>query len=57
MAILLATNVMDLGIMLLVAAAITVERLAPKANRVAQALGAAIIVVGIIMIYMLRATT
>lgn len=54
MTILLVTGVMDLGIMALVAAAITAERLAPRANRVAQALGVAIIVAGIIMIYLLR---
>jgi predicted metal-binding membrane protein len=53
MTILLITGVMNLGIMVLVATGITVERLAPRANRVAQALGVAIIVAGIVMIYLL----
>jgi hypothetical protein len=38
-------------------AAISVERLALRANRVVQALGVVIIVAGIIMIYLLRTTS
>jgi predicted metal-binding membrane protein len=54
MTLLLVAGVMDLGIMALVAADITVERLAPRPRRVAQALGVAIMMLGIIMIYLLR---
>jgi predicted metal-binding membrane protein len=50
MLILLVTGVMDLGIMAIVAAAITVERLAPKPERVARAAGVVIVVAGILMI-------
>jgi predicted metal-binding membrane protein len=50
MLILLVTGVMDLGIMAIVAAAITVERLAPRPERVARAAGVVIVVAGILMI-------
>ena len=49
-AILLAIGVMDLRAMALVAAAITAERLAPAPERVAQAVGAVIIVAGFLLI-------
>jgi predicted metal-binding membrane protein len=48
-AILLAVGVMDLRAMALVTAAITAERLAPSGNRVARAIGAAIIVLGVVV--------
>jgi predicted metal-binding membrane protein len=50
MAILLATGVMDLRVMTVVAAAITVERLAPAGERVARATGAVVIAVGLLLI-------
>jgi predicted metal-binding membrane protein len=50
MAILLVIGVMDLRAMAIVAAAITVERLAPAGARVAQAIGAVVIVAGSILI-------
>ena len=50
MAVLLVTGVMDLGAMALIAAAITIERLAPKPELIARLLGVAIIVVGALMI-------
>jgi predicted metal-binding membrane protein len=46
-AILLAVGVMDLRVMLAVASAITVERLAPDSARVARAIGAIAIIAGI----------
>jgi predicted metal-binding membrane protein len=50
MAILLATGVMDLRVMTVVAAAITVERLAPAGERVARATGAVVIAAGLLLI-------
>jgi predicted metal-binding membrane protein len=47
MAILLVVGVMDLRAMAIVAAAITVERLAPAGERVARATGAAVVVAGL----------
>lgn len=49
-AILLVIGVMDLRVMALVAAAITVERLAPAGERAAQAIGAVIIGTGFFLI-------
>jgi predicted metal-binding membrane protein len=49
-AILLVIGVMDLRGMAVVAAAITVERLAPAGERVARALGAVVVVAGIFLI-------
>jgi len=54
MAILLVIGVMDLGVMALVTAAITVERLAPAGERVARAIGAVVVVAGLLLI--VRAT-
>jgi len=50
MAILLVIGVMDLRAMAVVAAAITVERLAPAGERVARAIGAAIVGAGLVLI-------
>jgi predicted metal-binding membrane protein len=50
MVILLIAGVMDLGLMIIVAAAITIERLAPKPERIARAVGIVILVVGVVMI-------
>ncbi|HEX2462535.1 MAG TPA: DUF2182 domain-containing protein, partial [Vicinamibacterales bacterium] len=50
MAILLVIGVMDLRVMALVAAAITLERLAPAADQVARAIGAAVIGAGLFLI-------
>jgi predicted metal-binding membrane protein len=50
MAILLVIGVMDLRAMLVVAIAITLERLAPAGRRVAQALGVIIVVAGMFLI-------
>jgi predicted metal-binding membrane protein len=50
MAILLVIGVMDLRAMALVAAAITVEHLAPGGERVARAIGAVVIGVGLFLI-------
>jgi predicted metal-binding membrane protein len=50
MAILLVIGVMDLRAMAVVAAAITVERLAPAGERVARAIGAVIVAAGLILI-------
>jgi predicted metal-binding membrane protein len=50
MAILLVIGVMDLRAMAVVASAITVERLAPAAERVARAMGAVIIGTGVFLI-------
>jgi len=50
MAILLVIGVMDLRAMAVVAAAITVERLAPAGERVARAIGAVVVGVGLFLI-------
>jgi predicted metal-binding membrane protein len=50
MAILLALGVMDLRAMAVVAAAITVERLAPAGERVARAIGAVVVGAGLFLI-------
>jgi predicted metal-binding membrane protein len=50
MLVLLVTGVMDLGAMALVAAAITVERLAPRPERAARASGVVVIAVGALAI-------
>src|SRR5207245_11686333 len=49
-AILLVIGVMDLRAMAVVAAAITVERLAPAGERVARALGTVVIAAGLFLI-------
>jgi predicted metal-binding membrane protein len=50
MAILLVTGVMDLRMMAVVAAAITVERLAPAGERIAQAIGVVVVGAGLFLI-------
>jgi len=50
MMILLAAGVMSLGLMTVVAAAITVERLAPRPELVARATGAAAIAAGVLLV-------
>jgi predicted metal-binding membrane protein len=50
MAILLALGVMNLRAMAVVAAAITVERLAPAGERVAHVIGAVVVAAGLLMI-------
>jgi predicted metal-binding membrane protein len=50
MAILLVTGVMDLRAMALVMAAITVERLAPAGERVARAIGAVVVGIGLFLV-------
>jgi predicted metal-binding membrane protein len=50
MAILLVIGITDLRAMALVAAAIAVERLAPAGERVARAIGAVVVVVGLFLI-------
>ena len=50
MALLLVLGVMDLRAMALVAAAITLERLAPAGDRVARALGGALVATGLFLI-------
>jgi predicted metal-binding membrane protein len=50
MAILLVIGVMDLRAMAVVAAAITVERLAPAGKRVARATGAVVVGAGLLLI-------
>jgi predicted metal-binding membrane protein len=50
MAILLVTGIMDLRVMTVVAAAITVERLAPAGERVARGVGAVVIGAGLLLI-------
>jgi len=50
MAVLLVIGVMDLRAMAVVAAAITVERLAPAGERVARATGAAVVGAGLFLI-------
>ena len=49
-AILLIMGVMDFRAMVVVAAAITAERLAPASERVARAIGAVVIVAGLFLI-------
>jgi predicted metal-binding membrane protein len=49
-AILLVIGVMDLRAMTVVAAAITVERLAPKGERVARATGAVVVLAGLFLV-------
>jgi predicted metal-binding membrane protein len=49
-AILLVIGVMDLRAMAVVAAAITVERLAPAGERVARAIGAVVVGAGLLLI-------
>ena len=50
MAILLVIGIMDLRAMAAVAAAITIERVAPDGQRVARATGAVVIVAGLLLI-------
>ena len=50
MAILLIIGVMDLGAMAFVMTAITVERLAPAGERAARAVGAVVVVAGLLLI-------
>jgi predicted metal-binding membrane protein len=50
MAILLVTGVLDLRAMSVVAAAITVERLAPTGERAARAVGAVVVGAGVVLI-------
>jgi predicted metal-binding membrane protein len=50
MLILLVTGVMDLGIMAIVAVAITIERLAPRPERVTPAIGIVILIAGAFVI-------
>jgi predicted metal-binding membrane protein len=50
MAILLVVGIMDLLAMAVVAAAITVERLAPAGERVARGIGAVIVAAGLFLI-------
>lgn len=50
MAVLLAVGMMDLGWMAVVTAAITIERVAPSGERLARAIGAAVIVAGVVLI-------
>jgi predicted metal-binding membrane protein len=47
---LLVSGVMDLGVMVAVAAAITVERLAPRPGHVARALGVVVLTAGALVI-------
>src|SRR5262249_24923009 len=49
-AILLVVGVMDLRVMAVVTAAVTVERLAPAGDRVARAIGGVVVGVGLFMI-------
>jgi hypothetical protein len=48
--ILLAIGVMDLRVMAVVAAAITIERLAPAGERVARAIGAVVVAAGLFLL-------
>jgi predicted metal-binding membrane protein len=50
MAILLVMGVMDLGVMAVVTAAITVERLAPAGERAARAIGIVVVGAGLLLI-------
>jgi predicted metal-binding membrane protein len=51
MMILLVTDIMNLGVMIIVTAAITIERLAPWPARVARTFGVMLIVAGFFTIY------
>jgi predicted metal-binding membrane protein len=50
MTVLLVTGVMSLGVMAMVAAAITVERFAPRPERAARATGVVVIAAGVLVI-------
>ncbi len=50
MAVLLVIRVMDLRVMGAVAAAITIERLAPAGERAARAIGAVVLGAGLLLI-------
>jgi predicted metal-binding membrane protein len=50
MAILLVIGVMDLRVMAVVGAAITIERLAPAGERVARAIGAVVVGAGLFLL-------
>jgi predicted metal-binding membrane protein len=50
MAILLVVGVMDLAVMVVVAAALTVERVAPAGERIARGIGAVAIATGLILV-------
>ena len=50
MAVLLVIGVMDLRAMAVVTAAITIERLAPAGERVAQVIGAVVVGAGLLLI-------
>jgi len=50
MAILLVVDVMDLGVMAAVTIAITAERLAPAANRVARGIGFVTLAAGVVLV-------
>ena len=50
MIVLLVTGMMSLGIMALVAAAITIERISPAPQRVVRAAGAVIILTGAVLL-------
>jgi predicted metal-binding membrane protein len=50
MAILMVIGIMDLGVMAVVTAAITVERIAPSGERVARAIGAVTVATGLFLI-------
>ena len=50
MAVLLVIGVMDLRVMAAVAAAITIERLAPAGERAARAIGAVVVGAGLLLI-------
>jgi len=50
MMVLLVAGVMSLGVMAMVAAAITVERFAPRPARAARATGVVVIVAGVLVI-------
>ena len=49
-ALLLVIGVMDLRVMTVVTAAVTLERLAPSGQRIAHAIGAVIVAAGLLMI-------
>jgi predicted metal-binding membrane protein len=49
-AVLLALGVMDLGIMAVVTAAISLERLAPAGRQIARGIGAIVIAVGLVLL-------
>ena len=49
-AVLLVIGVMDLRVMAAVTAAITVERLAPRGERMARAIGAVVVVAGLVLV-------